>query len=94
MDLISLRSSADSETGFSSPKVFEKSFAMCIFSSRARCAAGHNQASRPFLYVLASILSAACVISFASAASAQCAARDVLQNKLKLALGPGVATAY
>jgi hypothetical protein len=33
---------------------------------------------------LAFILSAACVIPFASTASAQCAARDVLQNQLKL----------
>ncbi|MDF0498694.1 hypothetical protein P0R27_35985 [Bradyrhizobium yuanmingense] len=57
---------------------------MCIFTSRARCAAGNNHSSRVCLYVLASILSAACVISFASTASAQCANRDVLQNKLKL----------
>ncbi|MEY9109600.1 hypothetical protein ABH999_005796 [Bradyrhizobium yuanmingense] len=84
MDFISLRSSAHSETGFFSPTFLEKSFAMCIFTSRARCAAGHNRSNRVCLTVLAAILSAACVISFASAASAQCAARDVLQNKLKL----------
>ena len=57
---------------------------MCTLTSRARCAAGVDHSSRVRLYVLASMLSAACVISFASSASAQCAARDVLQNQLKL----------
>ena len=70
--------------GLFSQTFLEKSFAMCIFTSRARCAAGHNHSSQLFLYVLACMLSAACVASFAGTASAQCAARDVLQNKLKL----------
>ncbi|MDA9521725.1 hypothetical protein XI06_15695 [Bradyrhizobium sp. CCBAU 11434] len=59
---------------------------MSIFRSRARCAAGsdHSSATRVCRYVLASIIWAACVIPFAGTASAQCSARDVLQNQLKL----------
>jgi hypothetical protein len=66
---------------------FRKScFTMSIFRSRARCTAGngHSSARRVCRYVLASILWAACVLPLASTASAQCAARDVLQNQLKL----------
>ncbi|MGY4624856.1 hypothetical protein [Bradyrhizobium sp. USDA 4486] len=57
---------------------------MSIFRSRAPRAAGNDHSRRVCRYVLASILSAASVIPSASAASAQCAARDVLQNQLKL----------
>ena len=47
--------------------------------------AGHDRsiAGRMCRYVVASLICAACTISFASTASAQCAARDVLQNQLK-----------
>ena len=57
---------------------------MPAFRSRARCAARHDHSRRVRRCVLAAVLSAICVIPFASAASAQCAARDVLQNQLKL----------
>ena len=57
---------------------------MPAFRSRARCAVRHDHSRRVRRCVLAAVLSAICVIPFASAASAQCAARDVLQNQLKL----------
>ncbi|UWU81285.1 hypothetical protein N2603_11840 [Bradyrhizobium huanghuaihaiense] len=57
---------------------------MSTFRSRARCAAHNDHSRRVCPYVFASALWAVCVIPFASAASAQCAARDVLQNQLKL----------
>ncbi|MBW7962466.1 hypothetical protein [Bradyrhizobium sp. BR 10261] len=57
---------------------------MFTFGSRARRAARVAHSRRVCPYVLASIFSAVCVIPFASAASAHCAARDVLQNQLKL----------
>ncbi|MBH5372986.1 hypothetical protein HZZ16_33785 [Bradyrhizobium sp. CNPSo 4016] len=63
---------------------------MSSLRSRARCAAGSGRSSarRVCNYVLACILQAACVIPFASTASAQCAARDVLQNQLKTRAAP------
>ncbi|UWU72378.1 hypothetical protein [Bradyrhizobium sp. NC92] len=73
----------DSEAGFFVQ--LEKAIAMSTFRSRARCAAGSGRSSarRVCSYLLACILQAACVVPFASTASAQCAARDVLQNRLK-----------
>lgn len=70
---------------FSVQRSRKKPFAMSIPKSRARCAADddHSSAGRVCRYFLASILCAACVISFASTASAQCSARDVLQNQLR-----------
>lgn len=54
--------------------------------SRARRAAcnDHSSAKRVCRYFLGFIVWAGCVIPFASTSSAQCAARDVLQNRLKL----------
>ncbi|KRQ00157.1 hypothetical protein AOQ71_41195 [Bradyrhizobium manausense] len=57
---------------------------MFTFGSRARRASRIDHSRGVCPYVLASIFAAVCVIAFASAASAQCAARDVLQNQLKL----------
>jgi len=57
---------------------------MFIFRSRARCAARNGHSRRAYPLILASMLLAVCAIPFASAATAQCAARDVLHNQLKL----------
>jgi hypothetical protein len=58
---------------------------MSILRSHADCTAGndHSGTRRVSRYFIASMLCAACVVQFASTASAQCAARDVLQNQLK-----------
>jgi hypothetical protein len=58
---------------------------MSILTSRADCPAGndHSITRRVGRCFIASMLCAACVVPFASTASAQCAARDVLQNQLK-----------
>lgn len=59
---------------------------MSIFRSPARYLAcnDHSSARRVCRYFLTSLLWCAAVIPFASTASAQCAARDVLQNQLNL----------
>lgn len=59
---------------------------MSVCRSRARCTAANDYscARRVCRYVLASTFWAACVVAFASTASAQCTARDVLRNQLKL----------
>lgn len=56
---------------------------MSLLRNRAGCTAGHEYSSAVCRHFLASILCAACVAPFASTASAQCAARDVLQNQLR-----------
>lgn len=59
---------------------------MFIQTSRADCKAGkaRSSAGPVCLYLIAFLLGAACVAQFADTAWAQCAARDVLRNKLEL----------
>lgn len=59
---------------------------MSLFRSQAGFAADsdHSSATRVSFYFLAFIVWAACVIPFASTATAQCTALDVLRNQLKL----------
>ena len=58
---------------------------MSILRNHADCTAGndHSSTRRVSRDFIASMLWAACVVQFATTASAQCAARDVLQNQLK-----------
>lgn len=64
---------------------------MSVLIGRAHCRASNDRragndrssAGRVYRYVLASLICATCGIQFVSTASAQCAARDVLQNQLK-----------
>lgn len=58
---------------------------MFILTSRVHCRAGNDHASagRIGRYLMACTLSAACLAPFAGTATAQCAARDVLQSQLK-----------
>jgi len=86
LDLIFSVLPIDWEAAFFCPTVLEKPFAMSPFRNRARCSAGNDQSSarRACRYVLASMLWTACVFPFVRTASAQSAARDVLQNQLKL----------
>ncbi|RZM96357.1 hypothetical protein CWO91_38245 [Bradyrhizobium genosp. SA-3] len=77
----------NSEAGsFLSSVVEEASFAVSFLTSRADFREGNDDwgARRAVCYFMAFMLCAGCVIEFASTASAQCAARDVLQNQLKL----------
>ncbi|WP_373568289.1 hypothetical protein [Bradyrhizobium cajani] len=63
-------------------------------TSRAHCGTvgRHSRARRRGRYFIVSILCAACIVQFAShAARAQCTARDVLQNQLKLKMLPAEA---
>lgn len=71
---------------FSVQPFLKKPFAMFSFRSRARRAAcnDHSSARRVCRYFLGFMVWAVCVIPFASTSSAQCAARDVWQNQLKL----------
>ena len=76
----------DSEAGFFCPTLQKKPFAMSPFRSRTRCAAGNDGSSarRVCRKIAASSHWIACIIPFAGNASAQCAARDVLQHQPKL----------
>lgn len=60
---------------------------MFILTRRADCRAGndHSSVGRISRYVVALMLYVACGVQFAGSTWAQCAARDVLQNRLKLA---------
>jgi hypothetical protein len=64
---------------------------MAITTGRAHCGAvdRHSRARRGIRYFIVSILCAACIVQFATnPARAQCTARDVLQNQLKLKTRP------
>lgn len=57
--------------------------AHCRASNDRRAGNDRSSSRRVYHYVVASLICATCSIQFASTASAQCAARDVLQNQLK-----------
>lgn len=68
-----------------------KRFSIAITAGRAHCGGvdRHSRARRGSRYFIVSILCAACIVQFeTNPARAQCTARDVLQNQLKLKTRP------
>ncbi|WP_271584181.1 hypothetical protein [Bradyrhizobium sp. CCBAU 45389] len=76
--------SIDPEAGFFAERYRKSDFAMSIPTSRANCRAGndHLNARRLSRCLMVSMSCAACLVQFASTASAQCAPRNVLRNQL------------